>query len=211
MTTPLAICAVVLALMALLFFRAGVGAVRRRRWLGGLLAGLIAALAFALAALAATLSVGVQGYRALTFEQIAAKVKLEPTGPRRFRATVTLADSAVHMFDLAGDAVYVDAHILKWHPLANLLGIRTAYELDRITGRYDTVEDERTGPRTVHSVSGAKLVDAFDLARRFRVLAPLVDAEYGSATFVGAHVPAEFEVRVSTTGLLIRRAGTGPQ
>ena len=209
MTTPLAICALVLALMALLFFRAGVGALRRRRWLGGLVAGLIAALGFALAALAATLSVGVQGYRALTFEQVAAKVKLEPTGPRRFRATVTLADSAVHMFDLAGDAVYVDAHILTWHSIVNLLGLHTAYELDRIAGRYDAMEDERTGPRTVQSLAEEKLVDAFDLARRFRLLAPLVDAQYGSATFVGAHVPAEYEVRVSTTGLLIRRAGRG--
>jgi len=36
------------------------------------------------------------------------------------------------------------------------------------------------------------------------VLAPLVDAEYGSATFVAAGRPAQFEVRVSTTGLLIR-------
>jgi hypothetical protein len=206
MTTPLAICALVLALLAVVFFRTGVGAVRQRRWLGGLLAGLIAALGFSLAALAATLSIGVQGYRALTLEQIAAKVKLEPTGPRRFRATVTLADSAVHMFDLAGDAVYVDAHILKWHPIVNLLGLGTAYELDRIAGRYDTMQDERDGPRTVHSLAGAKLVDAFDLARRYRVLAPLVDAEYGSATFIGAHVPAEYEVRVSTTGLLIRRA-----
>jgi len=209
MTTPLAICALVLALMALLFFRAGVGALRRRRWLGGLVAGLIAALGFALAALAATLSVGVQGYRALTFEQVAAKVKLEPTGPRRFRATVTLADSAVHMFDLAGDAVYVDAHILTWHSIVNLLGLHTAYELDRIAGRYDAMEDERAGPRTVQSLAEEKLVDAFDLARRFRLLAPLVDAQYGSATFVGAHVPAEYEVRVSTTGLLIRRAGRG--
>ena len=211
MTTPLAICALVLALVALLFFSAGMGAFRRRRWLGGLLAGLIAALSFALAALAATLSVGVQGYRALTSEEVAARIKIEPTGPRRFRATVTLADSALHMFDLAGDAVYVDAHILKWRPIVTLLGLRTAYELDRIAGRYDSVEDERAGPRTVHSVAGTKLVDAFDVARRFRFLAPLVDAKYGSATFAGAHAPVDLEVRVSTTGLLIRRAGTGPQ
>jgi hypothetical protein len=32
----------------------------------------------------------------------------------------------------------------------------------------------------------------------------VVDAEYGSATFIAADRPALFEVRVSTTGLLIR-------
>ena len=44
----------------------------------------------------------------------------------------------------------------------------------------------------------------FSLARRFRLLRPLVDAEYGSAAFVAATRPVEYEVRVSTTGLLMR-------
>jgi hypothetical protein len=32
-----------------------------------------------------------------------------------------------------------------------------------------------------------------------------LDAEYGSAAFVELEKPAKFEVRVSTTGLLIRK------
>ena len=36
------------------------------------------------------------------------------------------------------------------------------------------------------------------------LFAPLVDAEYGSGTFVSVTRPAELEVRVSTTGLLMR-------
>jgi hypothetical protein len=35
-------------------------------------------------------------------------------------------------------------------------------------------------------------------------LSLLVDAEYGSATFIDVQSPAVFEVRVSTTGLLVR-------
>ena len=36
---------------------------------------------------------------------------------------------------------------------------------------------------------------------------PLLDAEYGSATFAAADGPALYEVRVSMTGLLIRKWG----
>ena len=36
-------------------------------------------------------------------------------------------------------------------------------------------------------------------------MAPLVDAEYGSGTFIDVKESAIFEVRVSTTGLLIRK------
>jgi len=38
------------------------------------------------------------------------------------------------------------------------------------------------------------------------VLAPLVDATYGSGTFISVARPAQYEVRVSTSGLLIRPA-----
>jgi hypothetical protein len=38
------------------------------------------------------------------------------------------------------------------------------------------------------------------------LLSPLLDAEYGSASFV-ADGPAQHEVRVSTTGWLIRKRG----
>ncbi|MGH7700136.1 MAG: hypothetical protein ACREMJ_06415 [Gemmatimonadales bacterium] len=205
MSTGLTLAALGFALVAGLLVVGGLAALRQRRWLGGLVAGLVGALLLTLGALAAVLAVGVRGYRALTHEVIAATVRTEPLGPQRFRATVTLPDGRLLMFDLFGDALYVDAHILKWHPIVNILGLHTAYELDRISGRYEALAEERTRPRTVESLARDKPVDAFDLARRYRLLAPLVDAEYGSATFVEARRPAEFEVRVSTTGLLVRR------
>jgi hypothetical protein len=191
--------------LALLLLRAALGAWRGRQRLGALVAVLTAALCLALAALCGTISVGIRGYRALTHEVVAATIKTDPLSPQRFRATVTLADGKLHMFDLAGDAVYVDAHILKWRPIVNLLGLHTAYELDRIAGRYRALGDEQTRERTVYSIARAKPIDMFDLARRYWLLAPLVDAEYGSATFISATEPATYEVRVSTTGLLVRR------
>jgi len=201
----LTIALVVCAVLAALLFRAAIGAWRGRQRVGALAAVLAAALCFALAALCGTISIGIRGYSALTQEVLAATIKTDPLGPRHFRATVTLADGRLHMFDLAGDAVYVDAHILKWRPIVNLLGLHTAYELDRIAGRYRALGDEQTQARTVYSIARAKPIDVFDLARRYWLLRPLVDAEYGSATFINAGEPATYEVRVSTTGLLVRR------
>lgn len=200
------IAIVIFGALALALLLAAIGAWRNRRRIGSLIGFLAAGLFLALAALCGTISVGIRGYRALTQEVVAATVRTEPIEgtPQRFRATVTLADGSLHMFELAGDMVYVDAHVLKWRPIVNILGLHTAYELDRIAGRYRTLHDEQTHARTVYSLAAEKPFDAFDLARRSWVLRPLVDAEYGSATFVGASRPATFEVRVSTTGLLVR-------
>ena len=47
-------------------------------------------------------------------------------------------------------------------------------------------------------------MDLVGLRGRYAFLAPLLDVEYGSGTFAPVRRRAEFEVRVSTTGLLIR-------
>jgi len=62
----------------------------------------------------------------------------------------------------------------------------------------------------VYSLAHKKPFDAFDLARSYWILRPFVDAEYGSATFIGATASggATYELRVSTTGLLVRPSRT---
>jgi len=204
--TVLTIAATVFAAVSLLLLAVGIAQVRRRRWLGSTVTVLVGLLVLACSALAATLAVGTRGYQALTREVTAANVTVAPAGERRFNARVRFADGSERVFQLAGDELYVDAHVLKWKPLANLLGLHTDYELARIAGRYADVETERTGERTVYALGTPKPVDLFTLRRRFPLLRPLVDAEYGSATFVTVDRVARFEVRVSTTGLLIRPA-----
>jgi hypothetical protein len=194
-----------LALLSLLLLIGGAYAIRRRRFLGMATSWTFALLLFVAAALCATLGVATQGYRAFLREEIAAVVDVEPTGEQSFAAVFHFLDGRRASFSLLGDALYVDAHILKWKPTANLLGLHTAYELGRVAGRYAELDHEQTRPRTVFSLAAGKPLDIFDLRQRFALLSFFVDAEYGSATFIIADRPATFEVRVSTTGLLIRR------
>ena len=208
MTVPssLLLIAILFALLALIGLVATVGAVKKRRVFGSALMLVSALLLLSLAALFGTVSASLQGYRALTREELAAVVVVQPGEPQRFTARFTLPDSTVQEYFLAGDQLYVDAHILKWKSIANVFGLHTSYELDRVGGRYERLEDETGKVRTVFSLARDKPVDMFHLRRRFEMLNPLVDAEYGSATFVGSGKPATFRVLVSTTGLLVRKA-----
>lgn len=200
----LIVIAFIAATLAVLFLVAGVFALKRKRLLGSATSITFALLLFAVAALMATISVATQGYRALTHEEVAASVVVRPIGPQRFSARFTFPDGRQETFELAGDQIYVDAHILKWKPIANILGLHTAYELDRVGGRYMELGAERDSARTVFELARDKPFDMFALRRRWSVFTPLLDAEYGSGTFVMADRPATLEVRVSTSGLLIR-------
>ncbi len=148
------------------------------------------------------------GYRALTREDLAATIRTEPIGPAQFHVTVRMADGRTDKYQLAGDEIYIDAHILKWKPWANILGLHTTYELDRLSGRYHRLEDELAQPRTIHSLAPDRVLDLFTLRRRYSLLKPMVDAEYGSAAFFPAREPTVLELRVSTTGLLFRQPST---
>ena len=202
--SALTVAAAAAAAAALVLLWAALAALRRGRALRGG-AGLAAALALLGASgTLAMVALGTHGYRALTREEVAALVDVEPRGPRRFLARVRLPDGRAAAYEIAGDALYVDARVLKWKPWAQLLGLHTAYALDRIGGRYRDLASERAGPRTVYRIAPRSGPDLFDLRRRHAFLAPLVDAEYGSAVFVPVEGRGRFEIRVGLTGLLAR-------
>ena len=202
--TPLAIAAFVFGALGALFLVAALIALFRARAFGFAIR-LLAAIAFlATGSLFGAIAIGTQGYRALTREDLAARIVVQPTGAQRFSATVRFPDGRQASYEVAGDEIYVDAHILKWRPLANVLGLHTEYELGRLAGRYRDIEAERRAPRTVYPLGAERPLDLFSLRQRHTFLAPLVDAQYGSASFVPVSERAELEVRVSTTGLLMR-------
>jgi len=205
MLKPLTLLTILLAALSIVLFIAGILALRKRRFFGGAASFVLGLLLLSSAGLFGMITIATQGYRALTREEVAARVQVEVAGPQRFHARFQFPDGRRATFYLFGDALYVDAHILKWRPMANLLGLHTAYELDRVAGRYTQLQDEQTKSRTIFSISPKKPLDMFNLRWRYTLLRPLLDAEYGSATYLAADKPAHLEVRVSTTGLLIRR------
>lgn len=191
--------------LSILFFIATYQAIRKKKVISSTIRLLCGLTCLSLASLFGTITIAIQGYRALTHEEIAAVVRTEPLGGKSFVAYFKFPDGKEASYKLAGDALYIDAHILKWKPVANLLGLHTAYELDRVSGRYADLQAELSHPRTVYLLSPRKKLNMFILRQRYVILSPLLDAEYGSAAFIHLDKSARFEIRVSTSGLLIRK------
>lgn len=206
--SPLLLAIIGLAFMALLFIIFGVMALRGRQRVGGSVQLLFGLLLLALGGLGTMAMVGMAGYRTLTREVLAATVEVERHRDQVYTAIFTFPDGEERSFTIAGDELYVDAHILKWHPAANLFGLHTGFELDRISGRYHSIDDEQLSPRTVFQLRPERNIDLYAIAERFPFLAPAIDAQYGSGTFVPLGDAASYEVLVSTSGLLIRASET---
>jgi hypothetical protein len=202
MTLPVLIALGVLC--GLLLLLVGVRRVRRRRVTTGALCGLFAVTLIVGAAGLALLSAQLRTYQRLSFEQPAARLQFSRLADRQYRVLLTYPNDAVETFLLRGDEWQIDARLIKWHPLATVLGFDTAYRLERLGGRYSDIDDERLMPRTVYALNAPQSIDLWALARRYPNRIPGLDALYGSAAYVPMADGALYEVTVSQSGLIAR-------
>jgi hypothetical protein len=195
---------VVCALLGFLFFFAAIRRFWRRRILAGLAHGATALVFFLAAACAALVGTDLRSYQRLSYEQPAGELQFSKLGDRRFYAVLSYPNGTQSNFELSGDEWEVDARLLKWRAFANLLGFDAAYRLERISGRYTNIEDERTLPRTVYELHVPTFIDPWDLIHHYRSWVPWIDALYGNATYLPMADGALYEIKVSQSGLIAR-------
>ena len=192
------------ALLSVLLLISSVRRFRRRRMFAGTVHGGTGIILVLVCIAATLLGLTLNTYRRLSHEQLAGEVQFTRTGDKDFNAELTYPDSRRSTFELKGDEWQVDARVLKWQDFANLLGFDTAYRLERISGRYSTIQDEQTQPHTVYELASPDRIDLWSLVRQYHSYVPWVDALYGNATFLPMADGALYEIKVSQSGLVSR-------
>ncbi|GAB3674885.1 hypothetical protein [Salinisphaera aquimarina] len=178
---------------------------RRRRLLAAGRSGMGGCLCLALAALALAIVANLHTYQRLSHEQPVAQLQFTRLGPQHYRAMLTSADQRLRIVDLEGDQWQLDARVLKWRAFANLLGFDALYRLDRLSGRYADVADTNSRPGRAAALHAEDpWINAYALANRLPRWAGLIDAEYGSASYLPMADGAAFEVALTQSGLVAR-------
>lgn len=201
----LLIAAAIAGVLAMAAFLALARALRARRPLRAVNRLLIGAVLSVAALAAALLAVSLHGYGRLTSEVLVARLAFQQTGPQAYLATLHLPDERRLQLPLLGDEWQLDARVVKWQPYAVLAGLDPIYRLDRLSGRYRTVQDELAALRSVHDLTDGDRLDLWRLAERHPRWLPFVDTEYGSGAYLPMRDGATFEVSLSPLGGLIAR------
>ena len=176
------------------------------RFVSGSILLLSSALILALGIASALAAASLRTYNRLTAEQEAARVAMRQVAPKHFALSVQPKGGRAQSYEVLGDEWQIDARLLKWRPLATIAGFDTVYRLERLSGRYSDLNEERAAKRTVYGLSDRSAVDLWSMLRRYQEYLPLADALYGSAAFVPMAEGAEYTVTVSATGLVVRPA-----
>jgi hypothetical protein len=137
---------------------------------------------------------------------LVARLETQALGPQRFAVSVELPDGSRRKLELAGDDWQLDAHVIKWDVRAVVLGAPPLYQLDRISGRYADIAQEREAPRSVIALAPTRLFDLWHLKQRFPRWLPWVDADYGSAAYLPLVDDGHYVVSLAAAGGLVARA-----
>lgn len=207
MSEPLVLVGLLaLGLAGLAVLAGGVVRLLRRRVVTGSGLSTVGALLVGTAGLGLGLASNLYTYHRFTQEQAVVTLHFEQLGERRYRVAIIDPQGDVLQRELSGDEWQLDARLLRWQGRATLLGLDPLYRLERISGRYREVAEERAAPRSVHALSRSAGLDLWRLARGYEEWLPFVDAAYGSATYLPMADRAQYSVTLNASGLVARPA-----
>jgi len=186
--------ALALLALVLLFGRSG-------RWLRRLL-GLSCLL---LALLLAAMGVSLRQYLRLDQDLPVATLEASALAPQRFAVLLHMANGDTRRFEVLGDEWQLDARVLRWQLPALLAGVPPLYRLERLSGRYRDIDQEREAARSVFALGNRNALDLLTLQQQYPQWLPFVDTRYGSGAYLPLVDGGRYEVMLHPRGGLVAR------
>ena len=189
----LACIGAVLILIALAFFR-------NPRWLLGWIKGMLVLVLIAGGLYGIAVAMELRHYQALSHMETIGSLRTEAIGDQTWRVRLEQPGQAAESWTINGDEWQLDARIIRFGGPFGWLGVKPGYRFERISGRYRSLEQERTGERTVESIGGESWPDLWALDQTWNL--PFVEGVYGSAAYMPLRDGALYDIRLSSSGLV---------
>jgi len=194
----------ILTLIAVLYLGSTIRHLRRRRLLRAGGSATFCAATGALGTLGILLFISYLGYERLTAEQLVGVIEFSRSAPEEYTARLMIDGQIDRLLTLRGDEWQLDARVVTWQPPATILGLEPVYQLERLSGRYSSIDREQSEQRTVHGLAEERPLDLWSMVRKFPRLTPGIDAFYGTATYLPMADGARFRVTLSRDALISR-------
>lgn len=208
--TPILVVAFALAAVLALFALLQAGGARRswraRRRAGAGARVVVGLVLLACSAFAALVGTALLGWRRLAAEALVATIDTRALDASRYAVGVELPDGTRREVELDGDDWQLDARVIKWKTTAVVLGAPPLYRLERIGGRWHSIEQARSGPYTIHALAApATSIDPWVLLHQLPERIDMIDADYGSAAWLPMVDNGRYTVTLAASGGLVAR------
>lgn len=183
----------VLVLIGLAFFL-------RPQWVLGWIKGMLVIVLVVGGLYGIAVAMELRHYQALSHMETIGSLRVEGIGDQTWRVRLDQPGLPADAWTINGDEWQLDARIIRFGGPFGWLGVKPGYRLERISGRYHSLEQERTGKRTVEAVGEENWPDLWVLDQTWNL--PFVEGIYGSATYMPLRDGALYDIRLSSSGLV---------
>lgn len=150
--------------------------------------------------------VSIYGYQRLTSETLIAELRFVRQQDGHHVAILSLPGECDDLrYVINGDQWRLDVQFEKVRYWANLLGFDSLYRLDRLQGRYQSVDAENSSPQLAHDLRNRD--SQFDSMQRLsqKLFGFMYDTSYGSSNYAEIDPSKRYLIYKTPTGLVTRR------
>ena len=140
-------------------------------------------------------------YQQLNKENLISTVSIYQLGDQEYDLTLIDSEGKEERFKILGDQWQLDVRLLTWKGPIQALGASPLYRMDRLSGRYLSLEKERSAERTVYQLSKSAGVDIWQWINKHGFW---LDAQFGSAVYLPLTNGAVYGVNLTPKGILAR-------
>lgn len=150
-------------------------------------------------------------YQVVPAQAPMAVVSFENVGLQRWRVTIAESNGDRRVHELLGDLWQLDVRMLRYHGIGALLGTPPSFELERLSGRYISVEDEANKDHADFQLV-TRSVLGYDLWSRAAANGSmLVEATRSNVAMVPIMDGAIFELRLNNDHLAVKPANSAAE
>ncbi len=145
----------------------------------------------------------VRGYQQVSATRPIATLAFSKIDDKQFN--VNLVDQAGNeqRYQLSGDLWRLDARVLKWFDAAARAGVKSGYRLDRLSGRYISLNDEQALPHTAIDLNTEQpYFDTWSRLRAVNRYFSMIEAQDASASYLPMADGALYNVTIGSDGLI---------
>lgn len=173
----------------------------RRGWFWALVKASITMTLVVLTIVALFSLLDVLSYKQLLSEVPIATVSIYEKQPQQFDVTLVATGGEEQRFEIHGDQWQLDARLLTWVGPIAAMGKKPLYRLDRISGRYISLEQARNAEQSIYGLEQSEVIDVWNI---LQIMPSWIDANYGSAVYMPMENGAVYAVHLTAKGMNVR-------
>jgi len=207
---PLGYLCIILGVLLVVFIALSLNRIKRRKFIGSTMYGLQGMVVFLLLIVALLIFSNLNTYQRLSYESDIVEVLVRKLARQKYQLvliypSLDTVGGEPEYYSLNGDEWQLDTRIIKWKSWANVIGLDSYYQLERLSGRYSKIEQANNTSPSAHQLTGDQRgMSIWKLKNLMKSKLPFLDAYYGQSVFVPMRDGAKFSVSLSQTGLVVR-------